>query len=321
VVRDAAYRIPDTAVAVRQLSKEYYEAYARARYVVANDYWPRWLSRRSGQTWLQTWHGVPLKQHGHDLADRPKAVREYRRALGQGDGSWQYVVSPGAFATPILERAFPFGGEVIETGLPRSDLLFRSDRDRIAGEVKRRLGLSADKQVVLYAPTYRDHLRVRGGYALGPLLDFGALRSALGPDYALLVRKHRLMVGTLPAETDGIVDATAFPDLMELLLAVDVLVTDYSSAIFDFAATGRPMVFFVPDLETYRDEVRGFSIDFEREAPGPLLRTTEDVVEAVRRPEELRAACRERYDAFTATFLSLVDGRASGRIVDRVFRW
>jgi CDP-glycerol glycerophosphotransferase len=321
VVRDAAYRVPATAVGVRELSKEYYAAYARARYVVANDYWPRWPSRRSEQTWLQTWHGAPLKRHGHDLEDRPKAVREYRRALGQGDGSWQYVVSPGAFATPILERAFPFRGEVIETGLPRSDRLFRSDRDRIAGEVKRRLGLPGGKRVILYAPTYRDHLRVRGGYALGPLLDLEALRSALGQDYVVLMRKHRLMVGTLRAETDGIVDVTAFPDLTELLLAVDVLVTDYSSAIFDFAATGRPIVFFVPDLETYRDEIRGFSIDFEQDAPGPLLRTTEDVVEAVRRPEELRAAYRERYDAFTATYLSLVDGRASGRVVERVFHW
>jgi CDP-glycerol glycerophosphotransferase len=102
---------------------------------------------------------------------------------------------------------------------------------------------------------------------------------------------------------------------------VDVLVTDYSSAIFDFAATRRPMVFFVPDLETYRDEVRGFSIDFEAEVPGPLLRTTGDVVDALRQPDQLAADYRERYEAFVAKYCTLADGQASSRVVDRVFRW
>jgi CDP-glycerol glycerophosphotransferase len=321
IVRDAAYPVPDTAVAVRELGREYYDAYATARYVVGNDYWPRWATRRAGQTWLQTWHGAPLKLHGHDLADRPKAVGQYRRALGQDDASWQHVVSPGPFATPILARAFPFGGEVLETGLPRTDVLFRSDADRVAEDVRRRLGLAAGERVVLYAPTYRDHLRARDGYGLGPLLDLEALHSALGEESALLFRKHRAMVGTLPAEADGVQDVSTFPDATELLLAVDVLVTDYSSAVFDFAVTGRPIVFFVPDLETYRDEIRGFSIPFEEHAPGPLLGTTEDVIEALRRPEALTAAHRGRYEAFVAAYCTLADGQASARVVDRVFSW
>ncbi|MGH3045485.1 MAG: CDP-glycerol glycerophosphotransferase family protein, partial [Gaiellaceae bacterium] len=272
VVRDGGCRVPDTAVAVRELGREYYEAYASARYVVANDHWPRWFARRSGQTSLQTWHGAPLKQLGHDLARRPKAVREYRRVLSQPSENWEYLVSPGPLATPILRGAFPVAGEVIDTGLPRTDTLFRPDRERLAEDVRRRLGLPAGKRVVLYAPTYRDHLGARDGYRLGPLLDLAALRAGLGEDHVLLFRKHRLMVGALPEQAEGsALDVSDFPDANELLLAVDVLVTDYSSAIFDFALTGRPMVFFVPDLETYRDEVRGFSIDFEAEVPGPLL--------------------------------------------------
>jgi CDP-glycerol glycerophosphotransferase (TagB/SpsB family)/glycosyltransferase involved in cell wall biosynthesis len=321
VVRDGRCVPPGTAVAVRELSKDYYEAYATARYVVSNDHWPRSVARRPEQTWLQTWHGAPLKRIGHDLAGRPKAVREYRGVLKQPRENWQYIVSPGAFATPILHRAFSPDAQVIETGLPRTDVLFRPDRERLAEEIRVRLGLPADKRVVLYAPTYRDHLGARDGYRLGPLLDLGVLRSALGEDDVLLFRKHRSMVGALPVEADGVFDVSAFPDATELLLAVDVLVTDYSSAIFDFASTNRPMLFFTPDLETYRDTIRGFSIGFEAEAPGPLLRTTDDVVDALRELDAVRASFSERYERFVATYCALADGRAASRVVERVFHW
>jgi CDP-glycerol glycerophosphotransferase len=322
VVRDGGWRVPDTAVPVRELSKEYYEAYGRARFVVTNDYWPRWAFRRSDQIWLQTWHGAPVKSHGCDLAGRPSAVDEYRRALQQAAENWQFVVSPGAFATPILAGAFPFGAEVIEAGLPRTDTLLRSDRERLADEVKRRLGLPTGKRVVLYAPTYRDHLADDGGYRLGPLLDLDALHSALAADHVVLFRKHRLVNRALPAGAGRFVlDVSEYPDSMELLLVADVLVTDYSSAIFDFASTGRPMVFFTPDLEAYRDEIRGFSIDFESVAPGPLLRTTEEVVDALLQEEAVRAEFAERYERFLATYCALNDGRAASRVVDRVFAW
>jgi CDP-glycerol glycerophosphotransferase len=288
---------------------------------VSNDHWPPSMVRRPEQTWLQTWHGTPLKRIGHDLAGRPKAVREYRGVLRQPSENWQYVVSPGAFATPILHQAFSPNAQVIETGLPRTDVLFRLDRERLAEEIKLRLGLRADKRVVLYAPTYRDHLGARDGYRFGPLLDMGVLRSALGEDDVLLFRKHRSMVGALPMEADGFFDVSAFPDATELLLAVDVLVTDYSSAIFDFASTNRSMVFFTPDLETYRDTIRGFSIDFEAEAPGPLLRTTDEVVDALRDLDAVGASFSERYERFVATYCALADGKAASRVVKRVFRW
>jgi CDP-glycerol glycerophosphotransferase len=318
VVRDGACTVPETAVAVRELSKDYYEAYASARYVVANDYWPRWAVRRPEQTWVQTWHGAPLKRLGRDLARSPKAVREYRRALGQRAENWQYLVSPGGFATPILQHAFSEEARVLETGLPRTDVLRGPDRDRLAQKVRTRLGLSEGRRVVLYAPTYRDHLVSGDGYRVGGLLDLAVLRAALGEDYALLFRRHRLMVGA--PVPDGVLDVSTFPDATKLLLAVDVLVTDYSSATFDFALTGRPLVFFTPDLETYRDEVRGFSIDFEADAPGPLLRTTEEVVEALQELDAVRDAHAGRYERFTERYCSLSDGLASARVVEAVFR-
>jgi CDP-glycerol glycerophosphotransferase len=338
IVRDVAFTVPSGAVPIRHGSREYYEALARARYVVANDHWPRWFDRRRGQRTVQTWHGAPLKRQGYELAERPKALGAYRRALTQAAGSWQFLLSPAPFATPILEHAFPFADEIVESGLPRTDLLHRPDRDRLAESVRRRLGLDG-KRVVLYAPTYRDHLEVRGGerqvprdtslnraesrkaYRLGQLLDLAALASALGEDYAVLFRRHRLTTGPVPESTlASAIDVSGFPDPTELLLAVDILVTDYSSAIFDFAATGRPMVFFTPDLEAYRDEIRGFSIDFEGTVPGPLLRTTDEVIDSLRDPDALGRTFAERYERFVSAYCPLDDGGAASRVVEAVFR-
>ena len=319
VVRDGAFAVPDTAVAVRELSREHHEACATARYVVANDHLPRWFARRPDQVCLQTWHGAPLKRLGLELAGRPKAIREYRRVRRQPVENWDHLVSPGPWATPVLERAFGPTARVVETGLPRTDVLLRPDRDRLAADVRRRLGLPAGKRVVLYAPTYRDHLAAGERYRLGPLLDPTALRAALPDEDVVLFRRHRLMVAGAETRRDGVVEVTAYPDANELLLVADVLVTDYSSAIFDFASTGRPIVFFTPDLEVYRDEVRGFSIDFEAVAPGPLLRRADEVVGALEDLDGVRDAYRGRYERFVADHCSLQDGNATRRVVEQVF--
>ncbi|MDQ3889412.1 MAG: CDP-glycerol glycerophosphotransferase family protein [Actinomycetota bacterium] len=320
VVRDGAFEVPDTAVPVRELSQDYYEGLARARYVVANDHWPRWFTRRADQTCIQTLCGPPLKRQGYDLADRPRAVREYRRTLGQRSDNWQYVLSPAPFATPILERAFPVGGEVVETGLPRTDRLVASTRD-VVEEARQRLSLPPGKRIVLYMPTYRDHLATsRGGYRLGSLLDLAAMDSAVAEDHVLLFRKHPRVVEPLPAGAPALVrDVSGFPDAVELLLVADVLVTDYSSWLFDFASTGRPILFFTPDLEAYRDEIRGFSIDLERDAPGPLLTTTADVIDALGDVNGVAAAYASRYAAFLATYCPLQDGKASRRVSEWIF--
>ena len=340
VVRDGAFAVPETAALLRYGSREHHDALARARYVVANDYWPRWFERRGDQVCLQTWHGSPLKREGQELAERPMSFRAYRRVLNQRAVNWECLLSAGTFATVSLRRAFPLAGDVLETGLPRADRLVHPERERLAAEVKERLGI-AGKRVILYEPTYRDQLEYRSGarvtlvgnrasyrglpefddrYRSGPLLDIAALGAALGEDHALLFRMHRRVADAMPSEARShALDVSEYPDEMDLLLAADVLVTDYASSIFDFAATGKPMVFFVPDLEGFRDEIRGLTIDLEAEAPGPLLRTTEDVIDALKASDAGRSAHERQYEQFVAAYCELVDGRASARVAERVF--
>jgi CDP-glycerol glycerophosphotransferase len=210
---------------------------------------------------------------------------------------------------------------MLETGYPRIDVLAREGRDAAGLELRRRLGIPDGVRTVLYAPTYRDQvLDRRNRYRLDLHLDVERLRAAVGGDTVILFRKHHYVVDPVPETADGFVrDVSAYPDGTELLLAADVLVTDYSSLMFDYANTGRPMLFFTYDLDLYRDEVRGFYFDFLERAPGPLLRTSDELGEALAGIDDVVARYADRYAAFVAEFCELDDGQAAARVVDRVF--
>src|SRR3954451_20904669 len=322
VVRDGMCEVPPTAVMLRDGSREHHETLATARYVVNNDHFPEWFRRRDDQTCLQTWHGTPLKRLGFDVSEARGVVRRFQREWDVRVRNWQYVLSPNRFSTPLIRQAYAVEGEMLETCFPRNDQLAGADRDAASANVRRRLGIPEGVRTVLYAPTYRDHvIDARNRYRLEQKLDIDGLRAALGDDAVVLYRKHHYIVDPVPATADGFVrDVSAYPDGTELMLAADVLVTDYSSMMFDFANTGRPILFFTYDLDVYAEEIRGFYFDFASRAPGPLLRSSDELAAALRDLDAVAAEHASRYEEFVATFCELDDGHAAERVVDRVFQ-
>ncbi|MEV0009409.1 CDP-glycerol glycerophosphotransferase family protein [Streptomyces sp. NPDC047973] len=319
-VRDQQAVVPAGARAVALHGAEWHEALARSRWIVTNTHLPEWFERREGQFVVQTWHGTPLKRIGRDLAGTPFADAAYMASMPRRAAQWSVLVSPNSFSTPVLRRAFGYEGEVLECGYPRNDLLHAADRAKVADTVRRSLGVPDGKRVVLYAPTWREDLPKRSGlYGLDLQLDLEQARRALGDDHVLLVRRHYLVGGSVPP-SDFVRDVSRHPDVTRLMLISDVLVTDYSSLMFDFAQTGRPMLFHTYDLEHYRDTLRGFCFDFEKRAPGPLITDSAAVVEALRDPEAATAGHREAYDAFRESFCDLDDGTAAVRVVDRMLK-
>ncbi len=320
VVRDGRAVIPPSGRALRAGSREYYEAMARARVVVVNGFLPEWFRRRPDQVIVQTLQGTPLKRVGLDVPHLRSTMRRSWQWSNQME-NWQYVLSGSSFASPILRQAFGFDGEILELGLPRNDVLAAPDRETRAAEVRRALGIPSGARVVLYAPTYRDHVvDRRGRYRMDQHLDVARVLEALGPDTFLLLRKHP-SVADVP-ETGGferVIDVSLWQAASELLAASDVLVTDYSALAVDFANTGRPMIFFAYDLDTYRDDIRGFYIDYEAEVPGPIVRTTEELAEALRAVDGVPPEYAERYRAWRDRFCPLDDGRAAARLIERLF--
>lgn len=314
---DARAALPSWATAVTPGSRAYLAALRAARYVVVNTHMPGYFRKRSGTVYVQTWHGTPLKRLGRDMHRQgfltdPQYLAQMRRDVA----SWDVLVSPNPFSTPIFRHAFGFQGQVVESGYPRNDLLAAQTPAAAAlrAAVRADLGLGEGTLAILYAPTWRD------GVPFRLRLDPDALARRVGRDHRLLVRLHpkdaERAAATVPG---GAIDVSARGDIRDLYLAADVLVTDYSSATFDFAVTRKPMLFFTYDLEHYRDELRGFYFDFEREAPGPLLATAHDVAAALDDLEAVRAAHAERYAAFVERFCPLDDGGAAARVVDAVF--
>ncbi|MFF2139167.1 CDP-glycerol glycerophosphotransferase family protein [Streptomyces sp. NPDC058193] len=320
-----AGRVPATAVPVVAHSTAWYEALARSRRIVAAGQLPAWFERRPDQTVVQTWHGAPLGRFGLDLTGSLYADHQDLATLAHRSAQWSVLVSPSAFATPHLRRALAYGGEVLEAGSPADDLLCSPGRDKAAERVRRTLGIPDGHRVVLYAPTYRDHLAhppATGSaplYRWDPALDLSALARSLDGRTTVLVRRHPRVTGGVPADP-ALLDVSAHPDTTELLLIADVLVTDYSGLVFGFAHTGRPMLFHTYDLEHYRDTVRGFCLDFETRAPGPLLVTTQEVAQALRSTPASADLHADAYESFRQDHCGPADGGAARRVVDRLLR-
>jgi CDP-glycerol glycerophosphotransferase len=287
--------------------------------LIANTHTEVEWTKKPGAVYLQTWHGTPLKRIHWDVLWAPEGRLE---RLQRDVDRWDLLVSPNAASTPLLRGAFRYEGEVLETGYPRNDVLSGPEKDAIRARVRDRLGIAEGTRAVLYAPTWRDDVVFAGGDEPLELdLDVERMAAELGDDHCLLLRLHYMLTGRLKAfGSDAIKDVSFYPDISELYLAADVLMTDYSSTMFDFAVTAKPELFFVPDLETYRDTTRGFYFEFEPVAPGPLLTDTDGVIAALRDLPAVTAAHADRYATFRERFAHLEDGHATQRVLDRLLR-
>jgi CDP-glycerol glycerophosphotransferase len=322
-VTDWSVPVPPGATGVLAGTEDYYEAMARCRYLVTNDDTQPWYAKRDGQVYVQTWHGTPLKRLGFDVASPQFASGTgYLDHLTREVARWDLLLSPNPFSTPIMRRAFRYSGDICESGYPRNDILVSGDPAGLAAQVRARLGIPPGKRVVMYAPTWRDdQYYASGRYRFDFRLDLELAWRALGADTVILLRGHHHMADDVPAggRPGFVLNVTSYPSMAELCAASDVLVTDYSSVMFDFAPTGRPMLFFTYDLARYRDSLRGFYFNFEAEAPGPLLATPAEVVEALAGLDAVTARYAGAYEAFATRFCPLDDGKAAARACDAIF--
>jgi len=213
---------------------------------------------------------------------------------------------------------------VLEVGYPRNDSLLAADRDELAERVRRRLGLPAGKRYLLYAPTFRDDQVTAKKGRFGFELPFDLARAAarLGPDTVLLLRMHVVVSSQIeiPTELQGqVVDVSTYPEIQDLYLISDAVITDYSSVFFDFALLRRPIVFFAYDLADYRDRLRGFYLDYPADLPGPVVTTEDELYDTLDDLDGVRERYADRYEAFLARFAPNDDGHAAQRVVDAVF--
>jgi CDP-glycerol glycerophosphotransferase len=284
---------------------------------VDNYGFPRACPPRRGTTYVQTWHGTPLKTLFFDTPKVRELSRKEQDDWQEFVDRWDYVVVPNDYYASTFLRSANTRAEPIRAGLPRNDILVNGKDDGTVERLKRELGLPTDRRIVLYAPTYRS-VGSSPGFSYP---DVTELARELGEDHFLLLRQHyyRRAMRVPPSLAWFTRDVSAVDEMSHLLLVSDVLVTDYSSVAFDYALLGRPMVFYAPDLEHYTHVEPCTYVDLAQVAPGPVVETTEQIIDAVRRSQATPDADAEAYQAFVKRFCAAENGRAAEMVVEQVW--
>jgi CDP-glycerol glycerophosphotransferase len=312
--------VPGNAKKVKRMRFQYFYILARAKFIVADSRLPVFFIKRKGATYIQTWHGTPLKKLALDMDDVSMAgesnIDSYKKNFYENAKTWDYLISQNPFSTATFRRCFAFDKEVLEIGYPRNDILMNHNDQEYINELKKRFHLPLDKKIALYAPTWRDNeFYDKGEYKFNPKLDFDLLQKELSDEYVIIVKYHYLVKDNINWDKyKGFVyDFDLGFDIAELYLVSDILITDYSSVMFDYSLLKRPMFFYAYDLDNYKNNLRGFYFDFMKEVPGPITLTTQELVQSIQdyNSEEYL----DKYQAFTAKFNSVDDGCASKNVV------
>ncbi|HIW11638.1 MAG TPA: CDP-glycerol:glycerophosphate glycerophosphotransferase [Candidatus Salinicoccus stercoripullorum] len=324
-VMNKPVKIPGKPETVKRFSLKYYYYLARAKYVISNVRMPNSYIKRDGQSYLQTWHGTPLKRLAGDMADvhmpGTNSAR-YKRNFNRETDKWDYLIAPNQYSSDIFRRAFWFNNTMLQTGYPRNDILTNRNDEETIKKLKRRIYLPTNKKIILYAPTWRDDEYYKvGKYRFDLNLDLHRMKEQFGDEYIILLRMHYVVASNIDlTDLEGFAyDVSSYSDISELYLMSDILITDYSSVFFDYANLKRPILFYTYDIEKYQGQLRGFYIDMETELPGPLLMNNDEVVDAIENIDAVSGKYSERYEEFYERFCSWDDGRSSEKVVDAVF--
>lgn len=313
-LRDARMPIKGNGIRVRRGSQEYFKYLATAKFFVNNVNFEDAYIKRDGQIEIQTMHGTPLKTLGLDVpGDFPN--ESSRKLYIEKNDRWNYLLVQGKFMKDKAYDCFAYDKTILECGYPRTDVLYNADKEKIL-DIKKSLGLPLDKKIILYTPTWRK----KGFFDMQ--LDLDKMRERLSDEYIILVRLHHLCATTdsFTADKKFIFDLHSYRTVEDLYLISDILITDYSSVMFDYALLDKPMLFFTYDLEDYRDNLRGMYVDIEEEAPGPLVFNTDEVISSIMNIDDEMKKYSRKISAFKEKYLGYENGHSCQTIIDTVIK-
>ena len=247
---------------------------------------------------------------------------KYKKNFIKEAAKWDYLISPNPYSSEVFKRAFGFTGEMLETGYPRNDYLVNENKLEEVERLKKKLAIPQDKKVILYAPTWRDNeYHQKGKYKFSLQLDLQSMQKELGDEYVVLLRLHYLVAENLNlTKLEGFAyDVSSYEDIRELYVLSDILITDYSSVFFDYAILDKPILFYVYDIDTYRDSLRGFYFDIENYSPGPLLKETEEIIASIQQIEAISNTYKEKRVEFKEQFTDWETGKSAREVIEKVF--
>ena len=305
---------------------KYFYYLAKSKFWIVNCKLPSYCIKKDEQVYIQTWHGTPLKRLAHDIETKDD-ITFYRSKMSRDEmtksydvdvAKYNYLISPNEYSSEIFESCFKIDKEKIkEYGYPRNDYLVNITNEEI-DKLKRKYNIPIDKKVILYAPTWRDNKFNEKGYIYELKVDFNKWKDMLGDEYVVIFKPHYLISNKFK---DIKLDNFLFSfdenvDINELYVMSNLLITDYSSVFFDYAILNRPILFYMYDLEEYRDELRGFYLDINKELPGKITIDEDELLSVIK--NENYKEYDEKLKEFRKTYNSLEDGKASQRVINNL---
>ena len=316
--------IPGKCKKIKRLRLRYLFYMIRAKYWVMDSRQPSFLKKKKGNIYIQTWHGTPLKKLGLDMEfvnmSGYNNIEEYRRIFKENSSRWDYLISQNSYSSNIFRHAFNFNKDILEIGYPRNDVLFNYRIDELS-ELKRSLGINKDKKVILYAPTWRDNkYNDDGRYKFILPINLEDFIQRFSEEYVLILKPHYLVADKIDCSKyeNNIKVCGIEYDIQKLYLISDILITDYSSVMFDYCLLKKPILFFMYDLEEYTNEIREFYFNILEEAPGKIVTNSNDLMDAIKYIEEINDDYMVRYSNFYKKYCSIDNGNASKKIVELI---
>ena len=315
--------IPGNVKQVKRVRFLYFYYCAIAKVWIFDCRHPRFLVKRAETLYIQTWHGTPLKKLALDMEvidmGGVNNIEYYREEFRKNTSVWDCLISQNHFSTETFRRCFDFKKRMLEVGYPRNDILFHGNHEEFICQLKKKYKIPMDKKVLLYAPTWRDNQFYDDKrYKFATELDFEKAKEALSDEYIMIVKYHYLIADRVDwSGLEGFV--YSFPaeqEISELYLISDMLITDYSSVMFDYSLLKRPMLFFAYDLENYKENLRGFYFNMLEEVPGPISMTTEELIRDIKQYQAQQWDAK--YQTYSNKFNHLDDGHASDHVIEVV---
>ncbi|EJH4294118.1 CDP-glycerol glycerophosphotransferase family protein [Staphylococcus pseudintermedius] len=297
-------------------SNEYLKALTESKFLINNATFPAYFTKKPQQIYINTWHGTPLKHMGFDVKNNLKGSQNTMKNFLASD----YMISPNAHTTNIFKHAFKldglYSGEILEIGYPRIDLTINTTANEAREYLAEHLNLKKNP-IILYCPTWRGkNVNDPENSLLNVFEEIKLLNQKL--PHQVLVKVHPFVYSKakeMPELKPYLVPD--FLDTNQLMPAVDLMITDYSSIFFDFLVTDKPIVFYVPDLDKYQNE-RGVYIDLCA-LPGPVADNIQDVITLVSNESYKDADVQGKYAKFKHNFVNYENGSVTERLIESVF--
>ena len=313
---------------IKYNSKQYLKYCSIAKYWITNSLIDISIKKKENQIYIQTWHGTPLKKLRCDIEVDGSVLNSREEIVKRNNYDavrFDYFLSPSPFATNCFTSAFNLRklnktNIIVEKGYPRNDYLFNYTNSDVK-RIKKELKIPANKKVLLYAPTFRDNEHQTGlGYTYSLNLDFDNLKKSLGKDYIILFRTHYFVANSFDFDKyKGFVyDVSNYDDINELYVISDILITDYSSVFFDYANLDRPIIFYMYDLELYKNKLRDFYFELD-ELPGPIVKDENTLIKEIKNVSKNVKKYQEKYLDFQAKFNPLDNGYCSKKVIKDIF--